>query len=278
MPTTMKSPVTGQYMLILLVSAWITLLYNGSFFARFTDVFPFDPGNAPFVVAAGLLLYFILVLLFAIPACKYVTKPLLMLSVMVAAVVSYYMSEYGAVIDTTMIQNMIETNTGEALGLISMEMVARLVFLGILPAWFILKWNITYRTAGRELLSKALVVSLSIAVSGVLLMSFSASFTSFFREYVSVRYYTNPVTAFYSGIIYVGAALTEQERPEHPEVVSQDAKIVHRDTDVGSGKPDRELVVLVVGEAVLGFIRLCGAYRHLFCFFFTALVFVCLSG
>jgi len=245
----MKKYITHQYRLVLAVSALLTLLYNRVFFAKLIAAFPIDQGNTGFIIAAAVLLFLANVLFFALFAGRYVTKPLLIFSVIAAAGCSYFMSTYGVVIDDTMLQNVIETDIGEASGLINTSMILQMVGFGLLPAVLIWRLKLDYAPLKKEILSKAIILASTLAFAGITLFSFSANFASFFREYKPVRYYIAPLYAFYSGIQYAAASPASSLKDEPAKPVSKDAEIVEPHDDKALQIPERELIFLVVGES-----------------------------
>lgn len=244
----MSKYITGQYRLILVFAALLTLLYNRVFFTKLVAAFPLAQGNTDFVIAAGLLLFLANVLFFTLAAGRYVTKPLLIFSVIAAAGCSYFMSSYGIVIDDTMLQNVLETDIGEASGLLNTGFVLQLAFFGLLPAILIWRIKLNYAPLKKELVSKAVITGGTLVFAAVTLLSFSASFASFFREYKPVRYYIAPLYAFYAGIEYaVASAPSQKQQPAKP--VSGDAEIVELHDDKKLQIPDRELIFLIIGES-----------------------------
>ncbi len=245
----MKKYITHQYRLILAVAALLTLFYNPVFFAKLVAAFPLDQGNTGFIIAAGVLLFLANLLFFALLAGRYVTKPLLIFAVIAAAGCSYFMSTYGVVIDETMLQNVLETDAGEAAGLINTSMVLQMVFFGLLPAVLIWRLKLDYAPFKKEILSKAVILVSTLAVAAVTLLSFSANFASFFREYKPVRYYIAPLYAFYSGIQYAVATPSSALKTGPAKPVSPDAEIIEAHDDKAMQVPERELIFLVVGES-----------------------------
>ena len=242
----MAGLVSGQYRLQVACAALLTAFYNGVFFSKLTAAFPLAD-NFLFVIAVGLVLFLAMSLVFTLLGGKYTTKPLLAAAMVTAASCGYFMSAYGVVIDATMLQNAVETDRAEVMGLINPNFIIRIILLGIVPGVIIWRWKIQYGTFKQEMISKLSVMALILVTGGIIMLLFSASFASFFREYKSVRYYANPIYPFYSVIKYVGDSSGQSVYPDKPEEVSGDAQIVEPYN--GSHRPDRELVILVIGES-----------------------------
>ena len=172
---------------------------------------------------------------------RYTTKPVLILILTVSSLAAYFMNSYNIIIDDTMIQNILETDASESMDLFSFKLVLYLFFLGILPSLFIYKIKIKYLPLKTELLSKLKIIMVSLLIISVLLFSFSKFYTSFFREHKPLRYYTNP-----AGWIYAAGKSIKSNFNDGKIVVTPigtDAKIPPTDID-------RELIILVVGEAL----------------------------
>ncbi|MHC4055912.1 phosphoethanolamine transferase domain-containing protein, partial [Bradyrhizobium sp. 25ACV] len=73
-----------------------------------------------------------------------VAKPVLIVLVLCAAGASYFIANYGVVIDKAMMQNVFETDTREACELLNWHMVFSIGLLGLLPAWLIARADIGF--------------------------------------------------------------------------------------------------------------------------------------
>jgi lipid A ethanolaminephosphotransferase len=145
------------------------------------------------------------------------------------------MNTYNIIIDSSMIQNIIETSMNESLDLLSFKLIAHVAFLGVLPSLFIYKISIKHRPLKTEL--------------------FSRFYTSFFREHKPLRYYANP-TGWTSAVYnYTREAMTSGETTMTS--IGTDAK------KISSADMARELIILVIGEAVRADrLSLNGYYRE----------------
>ena len=240
---------TAHYRLVLLVSAIITLFYNRPFFHKLTQAFPLEKGYTAVVAAAGRVLFLATALVFSLLAGSRTTKPFLIIAIISAAAGNYFMTAYGVVIDTTMWQNMLQTDAQEAAGLMNLSFAFQFVLLGLVPAMLIARWKLPIISFKREVLSKAITVVSILILAGSTLFAFSANFSSFFREYKPIRYYANPLYSFYSGI-KLAMDSSQESRPETISEVSMDAKMGHMEHRAElDERPERELVVLVIGES-----------------------------
>ncbi|HSR73872.1 MAG TPA: phosphoethanolamine--lipid A transferase, partial [Sulfurovum sp.] len=225
--------------LIIGVSLFIVLFTNVSFFKHVLEVYPFDGTYAPFVISQGLVLFLFLILLFSLLSWRYITKPMLIVMLMTAAVSNYFMQTYNIIIDTTMIENTVQTDMNEASDLMSWKLFGYVILLGLLPSYFIYKTPIVYDGIKKELFSKLKLGTGSFALIFVVMLPFSKHYTSFFREHKILRTYTNPTYGLYSLGSYIKAQAKDNNTPlMHTGL---DAKIETREK--------RKIIIMIVGEA-----------------------------
>lgn len=151
------------------------------------------------------------------------------------------MNTYHVVIDDNMIQNIFQTNMSESMDLLSVKMLSYILLLGIFPSIIVYRSNINYRSFKRESLSKLKIILLSIISITALMFSFSAHYTSFFREHKPLRYYTNPTYWVYSIGKYI--EMTTNNKDISLKHIAEDAKI-----SVSTNRK-KMIVIMVVGEA-----------------------------
>lgn len=226
--------------LVVLASLFLVLFGNFSFFKNVTEVYPLSLGNIAFLGSLAIVLASLIVLLLTLFAYKYTTKPLLIFTLLVSSLASYFMDSYSVLIDHTMIQNIVQTNVGESTDLFNVKLILYFLLLGLLPSVYIYKVNIKNASLKTELVSKLKVLAVSLLIIVSLILIFSKFYTSFFREHQTLRYYTNPTYYVYSIGKYINDIF--QNDGVVVQALGVDAKIPPADTD-------RELIILVVGEA-----------------------------
>jgi lipid A ethanolaminephosphotransferase len=176
-------------------------------------------------------------------AFKRVLKPVLIVLFMVSAGVTYFMSQYGVLIDSGMFRNFAETNATEVRDLLSLKFGAYLLFLGVLPSIIIYRLPVNYRRWPRELVSKALVTVVCAGViGGVALMNYQG-LSSLFRNHHELRLMVVPSNYIGASIGYLGEQVKSAQRPFVS--IGQDATLA---SDWQAHKR-KSLTVLVVGES-----------------------------
>ena len=168
-------------------------------------------------------------------------KPVLTVFFFSAASGAYFMMSYGIVIDSTMITNVIQTDTKEALDLFNWRMLISFAILGLLPAWILWKTPLKSLRVGQQLLGNALMAVLSIAILLASLLAVFQDFSSIMRNHTQLRYLINPLNSYYA--IGMVAAKPFQRDNKTLLPVGQDAKLV---TAKATDKPP--LILLVLGE------------------------------
>ena len=226
--------------LVILVSTFLVLFGNVSFFKEVTDVYTLSLNNIAFLGSLVVLLACLIALLLTLITFKFTTKPTLILVLLVSSLTSYFMNSYSVVIDHTMIQNIVRTNIDESVDLFSYKLVIYFLILGVLPSLFIYQVKIENGSLKTELVAKLKVIFVSLLIMATLILMFSRFYSSFFREHKPLRYYTNPLSYIYSTGKYIGDAFNGGGVAK--QVIGIDANIPATDLD-------RELIILVVGEA-----------------------------
>jgi lipid A ethanolaminephosphotransferase len=168
-------------------------------------------------------------------------KPVLTVFFFSAASGAYFMMSYGIVIDSTMITNVIQTDTKEALDLFNWRMLVSFAILGLLPAWVLWKTPLKSLRIGQQLIGNALMAVLSIAILLASLLAVFQDFSSIMRNHTQLRYLINPLNSYYA--IGMVAAKPFQRDNKTLLPVGQDAKLV---TAKATDKPP--LILLVLGE------------------------------
>jgi lipid A ethanolaminephosphotransferase len=240
--------------LVILTSVFLTLFYNFAFFSNTIKIYPISLANIPFLGSIAVIFTLILIFVITLISSRYILKPFLIFILMMSSVTNYFMNAYNIIFDTGMLQNVIETNIDESLDLLSVKLVLHVFLLGVLPSLFIYTVKIKNRPLKTELFSKLKIIIFSLLITGSLLLTFNRFYTSFFREHKPLRYYANP-TGWISAV-YNCARESLSSGTTIVIPIGTDAKISSSDTD-------RELIILVVGEAVRADrISLNGYYRE----------------
>ena len=233
--------ISTQTRAILLVAAFIMLTGNWSLFSRIIEIYPLSLRNFPFLLSMAAF-FSILTALFFLALCYgRATRWILALFLVIASQAAYYMDQFGVVIDIVMIDNIMQTNPQEFAGLLSINLAVRTLLLGIIPAWWVIKYCPAITNVGAEFKSRLRLLGLLVLSLVVLVAPFTAGYTSFIREHKITRFYANPTFSTYSVIKYLNQQINIAKVVPLKHI-AQDAVMV------GTLTKKTELMILVVGE------------------------------
>lgn len=227
--------------LILFTSLFFVLFDNVAFFQHVIEIYPVTLKNIGFLASLAVGLTVFIMLLLTLVSSKYTTKPVLVILLLLSSVAAYFMNHFNVVIDHIMIQNMLQTNFDEASDLLSPKLSFYCFLLGVLPAFFVWRVEVESTSWKKAAITKMRDAFIFLLIILGIALPFSKFYTSFLREHKPLRYYTNPTYYIYSIGKYMNRTFTKAKVIVRP--LGEDAQIPATDTD-------RELIILVVGEAV----------------------------
>ncbi|MCH4813520.1 MULTISPECIES: phosphoethanolamine transferase [Vreelandella] len=175
-------------------------------------------------------------------AFRTLVKPLLTLLFLIAAFVSYFTSYYGTYFDTSMLDNVLQTDTNEAQELLTPGLLIHLMIFFCLPTIMIWRVKITQSTWKKAVLRR---LAYCLASTAILLLAIFLSYqevSSLMRNNKELRYLVTPGNY----IVSMTQALSSQHASANTVrfPVGEDASISSQAGD----KPT--LLVIVVGETV----------------------------
>jgi lipid A ethanolaminephosphotransferase len=239
-------------LLTLAASAFLVLLYNGSFWKSFISATGgASLGNVPLYLGVFVLLVLVFNLFLTLVNFRLVIKPVLIFLFMVTAASSYFMNQYGIAIDTAMVQNVVETDVREAHELLSWNLLQTIVLLGVLPSILVWKLPLRHAPLRRDLLIKLGTIAGSIIVAvGLLLLLFKAIAPAV-REHREMRLLLTPTNVFQATNSYI------RRRVKVPTVIAPLGTDARKGRMWGAsaagalgvaGEGKRTVTVIVVGE------------------------------
>lgn len=243
LPNVATAPGWRPAVLILLVGCWLALAGN---LPLWRTVWPLPElaGARGVMFAVGLFVWIVaaLQILLSLLAWKWLLKPVLLLLVVIAAANSYFMLQYGVVIDATMMANVANTDAREVRDLLSWTMLLIVLLLGVLPGWWLLRQKLALRAlwpqAWRNLAGAAIGLTVLLLVTLLMFQDLA----SLMRNHKQVRYLVNPLNTLYAGGKLARDGLFRVSKTLQP--MGLDA---HLGASYAASKR-APLVVLVVGE------------------------------
>lgn len=232
----------GAAQLTLAVSAFVAAVYNLKFWETFTQATGgLSLGNLPLHVAAFILIVLIFNAFLTMASFRFVIKPVLVALLVATSAASYFMNQYGVVVDKAMVQNVIETDVHEATELVSWHLVLTIAVLGILPSLIVARTRVHFPQGQRGLAARLGTGVASLGVAALLLLLFFKSLAPALREHRELRYLLTPTNYVQAVHGYL------RDRFSTPVVVAP----LGTDAIKGRawvGRTRRTVTIIVVGE------------------------------
>jgi lipid A ethanolaminephosphotransferase len=209
--------------LVILVSVAWAALYNLQFWHQaFAAMWHPTPRAALFLVSLCVVVVCLQALLLALVPTRLGLRIATSVLFLVAAFSSYFTSVYGAVMNQEMMRNVIQTDPAEVGGLMSFDLAAHVLLLGVLPA--VLVWRValpssTWRTRLRQ---RLIFIGATLALCAAALFACSANYAVFFREHKPIRYALSPAAA---AVSFVGLLSAEEQRDPRTPLIDVAGKV-----------------------------------------------------
>ncbi len=185
-----------------------------------------------FIVPLPIYLFLNLILL------KSVIKPLSYFILILSSATNYMMLKMGVYIDYSMIRNVFETNTREALDLISLPLIINVMIFGIVPSIFVAKLKITFYSFKQEVIKRLCMSGISIFLIIIYLLLFGKFLVPFGRNNSEIKAQYNTLNYVVNTLKYINKSL---KTPKKFIILDDNVKSKIKDKNV-------HIVVLVVGE------------------------------
>lgn len=236
-------PVTSTR-LVMLFSLSLVAFYNLATWHALVGLTQLQGIKAvAFYASFALFLWAAITLLLTPFSFKPTLKPVLSLVALCSASAAYFMNTYGITIDTVMMQNVLETNPGEAKALISGKLFLYLGLLGALPIAVIWMIPVTYRRVLPGLVNKVLVCIGCVLVIAASVGPFYSTYAPIFRDEDKLTHFINP-----TNYIYAIGKLTKQtvaiKETVKIQAVGEDSVL----SAEAQQRPKKSLMIFVVGE------------------------------
>ena len=238
-------PMLRVETVLLVVTAWLIAALNGSWWSAVGAGRVWsDPSNWLFIMAVFVALVALHFVLLGAVANRWTVRPLLTVIIVASAAAAYFMRTYSVMLDPTMIQNILKTDTHEASELLSWSMAGSVLLWSTPPLAFVWWVRIEHRPWLRSFLLRTahMAGALVVAVLAVLLVS--RDLTSMMRNQRELRYLITPGNYLYGLVGSLARGARDSKTPRAP--VGTDAHLVR----VAMAPQKPRVFVLVVGETV----------------------------
>ncbi len=201
-----------------------------------------EPDSWLFILCSFIALVALHFMLLAPLTNRWTMRPLLTVIVILSAAAAYLMSTYAVMLDPSMVQNVLQTDTREASDLISWNLAGSVLLWSALPIGFV--WWV--RIERRPLLGAVLIRVASVVgaflVALLAILPVNRDLTSMMRNHRELRYLITPGNFIYGLAAQSAREARDAGAPREP--VGIDAHLVR--VALADSKP--RVFVLVVGE------------------------------
>lgn len=226
--------------LVGVLALFLTLFDNLAFFEHLGLVYART--NPLFMVGLFFVLLALNYFLLSLLSSRWTVKPVAVFFLIASAAAAYHMDTFDVAIDRVMLQNVVQTQTSEAVDLFTVKFLVYLLVLGVLPVVWVLRQRVHRASFKFNALKKLKWMGFALLVVALTVGVFNKSAASFAREHKSVRFYINPLTYTYSLVQFVVQAWDSQ--PKNFQAIGTDA-VMKAPVD---GQSRRKLMILIVGE------------------------------
>ena len=229
--------------LILAAGLFWALAVNRPFFAAASRAHVGTDGASwGFLVGLGLMLVSLHVLLAGLISTRRSVKPVLALLAVIAASAMHFTQAFGAVLDPSMLRNVLRTDYAETRELLSWSLALDLLLYAVLPIAVLSCARVQRRPWRRALVSRSLLLGLALATFVAALMWQFQPLAALMRNHKEVRYLITPANVLWS----MGSVVAADARG-----ATQPRQAIGLDASPGPGwaaqtKP--RVMVIVIGE------------------------------
>jgi lipid A ethanolaminephosphotransferase len=235
-------PMMRVETLVLCVVVWLIATSNGAWWAAAGAGRDWArPASWLFFITCFIALVALHFALIAPLAHRWIVRPMLTLLVVVSAAAAYYMRTYAVILDPTMIQNVLGTDTHEARDVLTLGMMVWVAVWSAPPVAFIWWVRLERLHTWRALGWRAVTVGAAVVVAVLAALPISRDLVSFMRNHREARYLVTPANYLYGAAVNSFHDATVARAPRQP--VGTDARLLRV---VAAAAP--RVLVLVVGE------------------------------
>ncbi|MFO1374444.1 MAG: phosphoethanolamine--lipid A transferase [Agitococcus sp.] len=180
-----------------LLALWFTCITNIAFFEKIWQLTPHHGFKSVlFLVVTFILLWAYLNFFLQLITWSKLARPIQTVLLFFAASGTYAINSFQVVIDTSQIQNLMETDRQEMLDLfLNVNVLIYIVLLVILPSFFLWRTPVLVQSLGKQIKQKLAFIGVSLTVVICILGIFYVDYAAMFRENRSLRYLVNPINS-----------------------------------------------------------------------------------
>lgn len=210
--------------LLLLLSIYWTLACNMPFWrALLAD--NGGTGTIGYIAAVATALTALQFLLLAPVLARWSTRPILITTILIAAVASFHAGQFGIYFDPSMMQNVLQTDPAEAGELLTPRALASIALIALPPLALVLRVQLRRRPLGRTILWRSTAMLIALVITVIALGSIFKDFSSQMRNQKEIRYLVTPAAPLWSlgRVLAHGANVASSSAPRQP--IAEDAHL-----------------------------------------------------
>lgn len=226
-----------------ILACWLASFTNGSFYHKVLQLSAFDGlmqvlfMSATFLLIAGVNFIFLQLISWRASA-----KTVAVIMIVLTGLTSYFVNQLGVNVNTAQIENVMQTDTREALDLLSIPLLLWVLKIIVVPLIGLLFIQIKPANNLKHLLiGKFGSLAVALFIIGAGLFSFYSQYAPIFRENRELKAQISPLNVISSSWSYSRRQYKKRDLPLVK--YGEDAHIVNT---VGAHAP--KIIVLVVGE------------------------------
>jgi len=190
--------------LLVLTCCYISLILNIPFLMKMTNaITALDNYSVLFLLSLPILLLSLTIIIQGTVSFRWITKPILITTVLCSSLIFYGTITYGIVFDYGMVQNTIETDTAEALSYVNLHATLFFIIFGVIPSFLIYVVRLTFKPFFKELLSRLKLLGLSISAVLLIGMFFYSNYAAVGRNNKDLIDYITPYKLIDASVKFV---------------------------------------------------------------------------
>lgn len=228
------------YGMLLMISVIFVLTQNVAFWRELFYQMTFDSFQSfLFVLSIFMVLLSLTLIFFSLLLWSKLRLLIVFLLLCFCTLFNYYSYYYQIYMDRDMLMNILETDSREALNLLSWKLFLWLLIGAITPIFLLMKVALKPTVVWKSLLHRILLIGVAFGVIGGVAFIFYKDYASFFRNHRQILKLTMPMS-------YIASALSYMEKSYANNLPFQ---VLAKDAFIESFEKEHKTVfVLVVGE------------------------------
>jgi len=241
-----KTKACSYLCITFMVALYFVLVVNLPVYSAFYDIFSeLEHVKIGFIISIPIFFLAAFNFLFNLFSWPWISKPFFALLIVLSAVVSYAGFNYGILLDSDMIANVVETDSSEAGSYLSLYSVVWIVGMGVIPAIILMLVPIAKPISWVSfVVRKVASMLVSVLIIGAVILLYYQDYASVGRNNPQLKQLIIPTQLIYSIGKYVNR--TYLSTPLVYKELGLDAKQTPESLAAAKTKPT--LMVFVLGE------------------------------